>query len=134
MTSSPYDNWREYATDLALDIKQCHERINALEEQLKDAVEDRNAYRLKYSQERLHVAALRQEQRDERRLVVPYGDADEGYECPVCFAPAGYFGEFNYCPGCGAKLDWSTYDDYAESAIEAADREIDWREEEKLCS
>ena len=126
----------EYAQALADDVKECHERISDLEKRLEQAEADRNRYRLKYSQERLHVAALRREQREDRELVVPCGDADEGYECPTCCAPLGELGEWRYCPGCGAKIDWDTYDAYAASALaDAAEYAFEARREEALlCS
>lgn len=122
-----YDSWKDYAHDLALDVKELHERLNALER-------ERDEYSRLYSQERAHVAVLRREQREAGRMAVPYGDMDEGYECGAdgCYARIDHPFEQHYCPWCGAKLDWSTYDDYADSAIAAAENEMEFRREEAL--
>lgn len=122
-----YDSWKDYAHDLSLDVKSLHERLNRLEA-------ERNEYARLYSQECAHVAAIKREQRDAGRLVVPQGDMELGYECPVpgCWARVLEPFEQRYCTQCGAKFDWQTYDDYCESAIAAAESEMEWRREEAL--
>lgn len=116
-----HDTWRDYATDLALDVKACHDRINELETQLEQAQDERNHYKLEWLKERAHVAAIRNEQRDAGQLVVPLGDSERGYECPACCAAVEHAFDQAYCPQCGAKFDWTVQDEYwgDEHAVDA---------------
>jgi hypothetical protein len=52
----------------------------------------------------------------EQRKVLAVADRGEEdfwvyYECPACNKRLSEFDEFNYCPYCGQKLDWSVLDD-----------------------
>ena len=116
-----YDSWKDYATDLALDVKACHERIDKLEKELENAQAERNRYKLEYLKERAHVAAIRNEQRDAGQLVVPLGDSERGYECPACCAAIEHAFDQTYCPQCGVKFDWTVQDEYwcDEHAVDA---------------
>ena len=116
-----HDTWRDYATDLALDVKACHDRINELERKLAAAKESRDHYKLEYLKERAHVAAIRNEQRDAGQLVVPLGDSELGYECPACCAAIEHAFDQSYCSQCGVRFDWLVQNEYwgDEHAVDA---------------
>lgn len=116
-----HDTWRDYATDLALDVKACHDRINELEKKLAAAKDARDHYKLEWLKERAHVAAIRNEQRDAGQLVVPLGDSELGYECPACCAAVEHAFDQLYCAQCGVRFDWSTPNEYwgDEHAVDA---------------
>ena len=122
MSESLYDNWRELAVDLQL--------------QLRDLTEQLTESRRLYNQEKFHVAVLRQEQREMGALVVPLGDNEHGYECPRCCRHIDYAFEDDFCAGCGAKFDWWLQDPYCDSAIQAAENDVDYLREKAagLCS
>ena len=54
------------------------------------------------------AAVLRRNERLRHPEVVPAGDEDEGYSCPVegCWAEIDHPFTQAYCGGCGAKFDW----------------------------
>lgn len=51
-----------------------------------------------------HLAVMKRNATKPR--VMPAGDCDEGYECPVAGCHVSLSEDYVYCPGCGSELNW----------------------------
>lgn len=92
-SASSESTYEQIATDLQTELH--HARAQLSEERFRRA------------QAEAHVAALQNER--EKKPIVPSGDTESGYECPNHWCNTPLVEDYNFCPGCGAEIDWRTW-------------------------
>lgn len=92
-----YDTWKEAAVDAELTNRSLHDEIKRLKGDLNESERQRHILKmdLMFANDKLRARGLTTE---------PYEVDDCEFECGTCNLRLE--GEWEWCPGCGKRIEW----------------------------